>query len=257
MPNFINLRNPKPATTLPGRHRFIQAINLLNWDCISRLVNFSKLSLDKNRGIWWLILTATAMQVLCEYLPFISWIIWPFLVYLCTQSMLDQDRAGGLRTQYLTSAIKAINSLKSKGEVVIALFLYGALGLIIFRGLMEALNWLQIDWNLLPQAVITLLPFTFSEAFSILFIATCAYRLKLDDRDPFKTLSLSLRDLFITPFSTIFILFLQTVLCTTLAMSMAMYFRTPLLATFLGHAPFILFVLVWICGQSIEKENEL
>jgi len=199
-----------------------------------------------------LIISAALAQVLTEFLPFISWFTWPFVVYLCAQCVQDQGGQNLGRAQYVLQTLKA---LSKKGEVLIALILYGALSLILFRGVMEALSWMHFEWDELPSSVIALLPFTLAEAFSVLFIATCAFRLNSDDRDPFKILSLSIIDLALSPLSTLLILMFQSVVWTYLAMSMSLYLRSPLLSTFLGHAPLILFVLVWICGQPIERAN--
>ena len=253
MPNFIKLNNLRGAHVLQGFQNIMTLFKITKLDCFARVIYFARFNKHMNRGIGWLILLAASVQVLAEFLPFVSWIIWPFLVYLCAQSAKDQGGQNLQRMQYLLHALK---SLKSKGEVLIALVLYGILSLILFRGLMEALSWMHFEWDELPNSVNTLLPFTLAEAFSVLFIATCAYRLNLDDRDPFKILSLSIMDLGLSPVSTLLILLFQCTVWTYLAMSMSLYFHSPLLSTFLGHAPLILFVLVWICGQPIELANQ-
>jgi len=252
MPNFFQHHYFKVTPKSKSMQGVLAATKLSKLDCYARLVNFKRFSADLPRGLWWLLLCSASLQVVSVYLPFVSWFTWPFLVYVCVQSV--QER-GGQDLSALQHVLQILGTLKSKGEVIIALILYGALSLIIFRGLMEALSWAHIDWDLLPRSVISLLPYTLSEAFAVLFIATCAFRLNLDDRDPFKILSLSVRDLFVTPFSTLLILFLQSVVWTAVAMSLAFYFQSALMSSFLGHAPFILFVLVWVCGQPIERED--
>jgi hypothetical protein len=252
MANLEPLSNSKTVSSSSGLSVFLSIIKFSKLDIYSRLVSFFRNNSLAQKNIWWMILLSCALQTACEYLPFVSWISWPFLVYLCAQSLKDYPLSNQTKTQHILHILKM---LKSKGEVLIALLLYGALSLIIFRGFMEALTRLRIDWDVLPSSVITLLPFTLSEAFSVLFIATCAFRINLNDRDPFKILSLALLDLLYSPVSTVLILLIQSTVWTAFAMSVTMYLRAPVISTFLGHAPFILFVLIWLCGQSTEQEK--
>jgi len=228
-------------------------LDIQKLDFVLRVNGFFNFNSSITRSVWWLILCAAVLQVLSEYLPFVAWFTWPFLVYICAQSIQDEGGDNLGRVEYLLQTIK---HLKSKGEVLVALALYGALSLIIFRGLMEALSWVHMDFDFLPHSVITLFPFTFAQAFSFLFIANCAYKLNIDDSDPFKILSLSMKDLFVSPVSTLIVLFAQSVLWTFCVISISFYFQSPLMSTFLGHAPFIVFVLIWICGQPIVREDK-
>jgi hypothetical protein len=252
MSNLINFQNIRVSAMAQSVQKFLGLRQLANLDLIARLINFSHFNKSLGRGVGWLILFAALVQIVAQYLPIISWFTWPFLVYICSQSIQDK---GGQNTGKLQYLIQILKLIRSKIEVVIALFLYGALSLIIFRGLMEGLNWLHIDWEVLPPSVITLLPFTLPESIAVLFIATCAHNLNIDDQDPFKTLSLSLRDLLVAPISTLLILISQSVLWTYVAMSLTLYFKSPLLSTFLGHMPYILFILIWSCGQPIQKKE--
>jgi hypothetical protein len=252
MANFEPLSKSKVMGSGSGLSGFLSSIKYTKLDVYSRLGMFFRNNSFGHKNIWWMVLLIWALQTACEYLPFVSWVSWPFLVYLCAQSLKDYPLSNETKTQHIVHILKV---LKSKGEVLIALLLYGALSLIIFRGLMEALYRLHIDWEFLPSSVITLLPFTLSEAFSVLFIATCAFRINLNDRDPFKILSLALLDLVYSPVSTVLILLIQSTLWTAFVVSVTMYLRAPVISTFLGHAPFILFVLIWVCGQSTDQEK--
>ncbi len=252
MPYLVNFLSIEKPPTNPNSPKTMSLRNIYKLDCMGRVVHFINCNAKESKSTWSLIVGVTVLQVLLQYLPFIAWFTWPFLVYICAQCIRHQvvQKIGVIQSIQVT-----LKALKLKGEVLIALLLYGALSLIIFRGLMEILNWAQIGWDLLPRSVITLLPFTISEAFAVLFIATCAYRLNNDDSDPFKTLSLSMRDLFLSPVSTLIILLIQSVLLTYLTMSMTFYLRAPLISTFVGHAPFVFFVLIWMAGQPIEKQD--
>ncbi len=253
MPNLVNFRSLENPPSNSNSPKTMSLLNIYKLDCTGRVAQFINSNAKESKSTWSLIVGATVLQVLLEYLPFIAWFTWPFLVYICAQCIRDQVEQ---KIGIMESIQETLKALKSNGEVVIALLLYGALSLIIFRGLMEILNWAQIGWDLLPRSVNALLPFTISEALAVLFIATCAYRLNNDDSDPFKTLSLSLRDLFLSPVSTLIILLIQSVLLTYLTMSLTFYLRAPLISTFVGHAPFVFFVLVWIGGQPIEKQDQ-
>ena len=222
-------------------------------DFLVRVIGFIHFNASIRRSVWWLILGSALLQVFSEYLPFVAWFTWPFLVYICAQAVQDEGAGELGRVQYL---VLTLRQLKSKGEVLVALALYGALSLIIFRGLMEALSWVRMDWDVLPHSVITLFPFTFAQAFSVLFIANCAYKLNIDDSDPFKILSLSIKELFVSPVSTLIVLLVQSIVWTFCVISISFYFQSPLISTFLGHAPFILFVLIWICGQPIVEQDK-
>ena len=229
------------------------AITLKKIDAVARFLkvfNFNFRSGFDNLG---LILLATLCQVGFEYLPYVAWFTWPFLVYLSVQSVIVERSENISYLKYIASLFI---SLKAKGEVLIALVLYAGLSLIIFRASMELFIWLKIESAYLPDIVLTLLPFTVSQAFAYLFIAQCSSHLSVGDHDPFNVLNLSIRDLFLSPVSTLMIVLLQSTLLTYIAISLSLYFKMPYLSTFLGHAPFAFLVLLWACAQPTDQQTE-
>ena len=220
-------------------------------DLICRFLSAYKFNFKNNFDNFRFIFLAAMCQVFFEYLPFVAWFTWPFLVYLSVQTVVVVRPENIGYFKYIASIF---SSLKAKGEVLIALALYAGLSLIIFRALMEFFIWLKIESAYIPDIVLTLLPFTASQAFAYLFIAQCASHLSVDDRDPFNVLNLSTRDLVLSPMSTLTILILQSTLLSYFAVTLSVHYKMPNLSTFLGHAPFAFLVLIWVCGQPKDKQ---
>lgn len=224
--------------------------HFITLDLIQNVHRFWRVNAGNNSRTWALLVSACALQALFEYVPFVSWFTWPFVVYVCVHSVREISK-GSLSTAAQWRSL--VEQLKANGEIVIALLLYGALSLIIFRGLLQVLSTAELENNYLPSSVRALMPFTFAQTCATLFIATCATRFNADDRDPFSILSSSLKELFLSPASTLLIILGQAAVWTYVAMEIVFYFKWPDLATFIGHAPFTLFLLIWVCGHSLDK----
>jgi hypothetical protein len=226
--------------------------NFLKIDFISRIFRFLGIRRLSNINLLGVLCVLVSLQTVAEFFPFAAWFTWPYLIFFCTCVAKDATGSVSKETKYFQ---KTLSLSARKGDVLISLALYGALGLIIFRGLMEFLLWTQFSTVLLPQSVLSLLPFTVSHALSTLFIAACASRLCLDERDPLKILGFAFKDLFFSPLSTVVIVLVQSVFWTSAVLSFSMSLNFPYLATLLGHAPLVFFIFIWICGQLFEENT--
>jgi hypothetical protein len=200
-----------------------------------------------------LLVVATLVQTAAGLIPFLAWITWPLIIHSCYQLLTAQSFLAHSVHSAPAQLMQAIFQLRKKPSTFISLILYGLLGLIIFRGLTEALRFIPSNTlakgGLLPVAVITLLPYALAEAIALLFIAACAVRLVLDDRDPLVILSAASRDLLLSPFSFLALVLTQAMVLVYWAVQLSMATQLPSLATVLGHAPYALMALAWACGQ--------
>ena len=226
---------------------------LSNLEINFRVLNLYKLNQNNKFFNLILIVVGSVLQTVAEYLPLVAWLIWPFIVYFCMQTILIQRSFDWGYVKYCSELIAKI---EKKGEVLTALMLYGILNLIIYRAIMECFGWLRLEADFLPNEVLTIFPFTVAQFFSYLFIAQCASKLSFQGNDPFNVLNLSLRDLFFSPISILILLIFQTLIFSYFAIEISLFYRMPDLSTFLGHAPFSFLVLVWVCGQPIEKDTK-
>ena len=225
----------------------------LNLEINFRALNFFKLNRNNKFLNLQLIMIGSIIQTASEYLPLVAWLIWPFIVYFCMQTILFQKSFDWGYVKYCSELFAKI---EKKGEVLTALMLYGVLNLIIYRAIMECFGWLRLEVDFLPSEVFTIFPFTVAQFFSYIFISQCASKLSFQGSDPFNVLNLSLRDLFFSPVSIFIFLIFQTLIFSYFAIEISLYYRMPDLSTFLGHAPFSFLVLVWVCGQPIEKDTK-
>jgi hypothetical protein len=222
---------------------------ILRFDLAERISHLRDLQSGNARFVLGLIVTAAVIQLCAQFIPFLSWFTWPYLVFACVDILNTQKPSWRLAPQVLG---KRIFALKGQLSVAFSLFLYGALGLLMFRVVAELIQRISLPVGVLPNEIVALLPYTLSEAIVFLFIGASSARYTVSLEDPLSILGKALMDLVLAPISFLILVILQTIVIAPLAIYISLALKMPVLSTFLGHAPFILIALFWSCGQIIK-----
>ena len=104
-----------------------------------------------------LTLFAALIQICALFIPFFAWFTWPYLVFACVDILNTQKPSWRLAPKLLG---KRILALKSQLSVAFSLFLYGALGLLMFRVIAELILRISLPVGVLPNEMVALLPYT-------------------------------------------------------------------------------------------------
>jgi len=222
---------------------------LFRFDLAGRVSHLQELQTGNTSFVVSLLLFAALIQICALFIPFFAWFTWPYLVFACVDILNTQKPSWRLAPKLLG---KRILALKSQLSVAFSLFLYGALGLLMFRVIAELILRISLPVGVLPNEMVALLPYTLSEAICLLFIGASSAHYTVSLEDPLSILGKALMDLVLAPISFLILVTLQTIVIAPLAIHISLALKMPVLSTFLGHAPFILIALFWSCGQIIK-----
>ena len=197
-------------------------------------------------AVW--ILGASFLEAGSAFAPWLSWVLWPFLVWGLVQgrqqfhvlSWVDLPAAFGRQWR----------ALVRRPGTLYTLFLYGVLNFLIFTGLSEGSHLLPSVAVLFPGAEGSLFPYTFSQATSFLISAACAERLCSTQDDVLKVLAYSVRDLLTSPISWLLLALAYAFPVTDLATHLGTQLAYPAAATWVGHGLLSLVVLLWALGAD-------
>ena len=198
-------------------------------------------------GLWAIVCLTVLFQALAQGVPFLMWLSWPFLVYLASVLLCGPAvRPASVPLLWLTK----LGALRSRLTILISLVLYGVLSVILFTGLSDLIKLLPLATlaATVNLPVIAVFPYAFSEAVVMLFIASCASRLAMDDSDVFALLAIAIRDLFFSPLSCLLLILFYALVWTDLVTHWAILLKAPLLATLLGHGVYSLIAMLWALG---------
>jgi hypothetical protein len=178
----------------------------------------------------WLVV-ASAIEAGSAFVPWLSWLLWPLLVWCVVQAAQKKPLRPRLGPLY-------------------TLTLYGALNFLIFTGLSEGSRLLPSMAVYFSGAEGSLFPYTFSQATAFLVTAACAERLSTTQDDVLKVLAFSVRDLLTSPLSWLLLVFAYAFPITGLATQMGMQSGQPGVATWVGHGLLGMLGLLWALGAD-------
>jgi hypothetical protein len=208
---------------LSDTRRFIQPLDL-----VTRAKTLSK-RLQSRRLIW--VAGASLLQAASAFVPWLSWLLWPLLVWGVVQG-------------------KSAQTVWRRPGLLYTLFLYGVLNFLIFTALSESSRLLPSVAVWIPGPEGSLFPYTFSEATAFLVTAACAERLSNTGDDVLKVLAFSVRDLLTSPISWLLFVLVYCFPFTGLASQLGMQSAQPAVSTLVGHGLLAFWTMLWALGAD-------
>ena len=114
----------------------------LTIDLFARSSAIRQLHRQHGGGLWALVCLTVCLQTLAQGVPFLTWLSWPFLVYV-TSALLCVPTLQPSRIPLLW--LNELATLRARPTVLISLLLYGVLGFIMFTCLSDLIRLLQLS----------------------------------------------------------------------------------------------------------------